>query len=477
MEGLAVTPEVVRFVLVHAFLDGEVQRFCIRNLKPEFLMTAEEQPYRILWNCVSEYYSQHNRMPNTAEIGVLVNSRLAQAHFPVEFVLREIDPILELVEENPREELNQQTAIQLAKLIISRYYKEDFKEKLVRSNGDDAAFGKLFEEQYRQFKESTSYSTFRVEPYVPATLGELLDSGTSVPYNLPFVDAVMGGGCRQNEVYCLLGPTGGGKSLLSLQLVTEQSIYFHTGNLSPINVFFTYELSRADTMMRAYAQITEVALERLESIAQGRDQFTQEEAARYDLANHLLLDHFRIVDFSGTDPASSDAGIGTLMDAAEYLRKLQEFTGRPIGSVILDWAGLIVEREAIFKNLDITRTRVSELTSFVQRAKDIIAGPFSCSVWAVHQLAGEVTNKPAHVAMHHSQAQWCKGFANNAVYAMCLGNTDPDYRVMTFNCSKARRSKREPLRLLQISDSLRFVDVTNRYTVDKLYGIQPRDRL
>ncbi len=447
----------------------------MRNLKPEYFIGPGEEAYGILWNCVQEYYSAHNRMPITAELSTIVSSRLHQAHYPVEVIIEQLSPLFDIIEENPTQDLNRSTAVTLAKLIVSRYFKEHLKEQLVRCNGDDAAFEKIFSEQYQQYKASTVFCTQSVEPYVPPSLSSLLDSGVSVPYNLPFIDAVMGGGCRQNEVYCLLGPTGGGKSLLSLQLITEQSLYFHVENLQPINIYVTYELCRSETLLRAYAQITDVAVDRLERVATGEDQFTEEENQRYELANHLLYDHFRVVDFSGRDPESAEAEAGTLNDVSDYIRKVQEHTGRPIGTVIIDWAGLVVEREAAYKNQDITRTRVSELTGFVQRCKDLIAGPFSCSVWAVHQLAGEVTSKPAHVAAHHSQAQWCKSFANNAVYAMCLGTTDPDYRVMTFNCSKSRRSKREPVRLVQISDSLRLVDVTDRYVVDKLYGITPRE--
>lgn len=476
MEGLAVTPDIITYVMIHTFLDPEVQRYCLDKLRPEFFIGPGEQPFQLLWRTVLDYYREYQQFPKTADVQVLITSRLGQAHYYPEGILNPINRILDIVDEENGENLNRAYALDLAKLIVARYFKETLKENLIRSNGDDAAFSRLIEEHYQRFKSHTNYAALDVNPYVPRDLSELLDRGSSVPYNIPFIDAVMGGGCRTGEVYCLLGPTGGGKSLLALQLVTDQSYYFHINNLADINVFFTYELTRSETYIRAYAQLMDVPPQKIEAVAQQKLSFTEEEGRRYDLANHILQDHLWIVDFSMPDPKAGITRAGSLHDVVNYLQTLQERFRRPIRSVVLDWAGIIVEREITLKNQDISRLRSSELTSFVQRVKDMIAGPFSCSVWVVHQLSGDMTNKPPHMPMHHSNAQWCKSFANNATYAMCLGNIDPNHNVMTFNCSKARRSRREPVKLLKITDSLRFVEVTHLYTVDKLFGIQPVSR-
>jgi len=475
MQGLGVDLSVIKYVLIHALADNEVQRFCIRGLKPEHFILPEEKPFAVLWRVFLDYFEEFNRPPDVTTLTVLISSRLQQAHVYPEFVLDQVEDILQIVETVSPTELNRACAIDLAKLIIARYFKDTMSERLTKMNGDDTAFVKFLDDIYAQFKTSTRFSAYPVDPEAPE-LTTLIEEFETTPHRISFIDDLMGGGCRANEVYCLLGPTGGGKSLLSLQLVTEQATYFYTERLNFINVYFTYELSKRDTIIRAYAQTTNLPLQRLEQLARNQDTFTEEEQRRYELARDILRNCYRIVDFSGSDPATVDAtNGGDLHEVVDYLLKLQETTGRKICTVVLDWAGIIVEREAMLHNKDISRVRVSELTSFVQRVKDLIAGPLNCSVWAVHQLAGEVSNKPPHIPTHHSQAQWCRSFANNAVYAFCLGPQDSDTRVMTLNCSKSRRSRRIAPRLIQNNDALRFVDVSDQYVLDKLYGILRRN--
>jgi len=474
MQGLGVNLGVIKYVLIHALVDNEVQRFCVRSLKPEHFILPEEKPYAVLWRVFLDYFEDYGRAPDLTTLNVFLSSRLQQAHVAPEIILDHLEEIFQIAETVTPEELNREAALELAKIIIARYFKDTMHERLNRMNGDDTAFASFLDEIYSQFKTSTRFSSYSVEPDAPE-LTSLVEEFETTPYRINFIDSVMGGGCRENEVYCLLGPTGGGKSLLGLQLVTEQATHFYVENINSINVYFTYELCKRDTLVRAYAQTTSIPLERLEQIARQEDHFTEDERRRYNIAREVLRNCYRIVDFSGSDPSTSDtANGGDLYEVVDYLMKLQDTTGRKLCTVVLDWAGLIVEREAVLANKDITKVRVSELTSFVQRVKELIAGPLQCSVWVVHQLSGEATNKAPHVPAHHSQAHWCRSFANNAVYAMCLGVQDNETRVMTFNCSKSRRSRKIAPKLIQINDALRFIDVSDQYIVDRIYGILRR---
>ncbi len=101
---------------------------------------------------------------------------------------------------------------------------------------------------------------------------------------------------------------------------------------------------------------------------------------------------------------------------------------------------------------------------------DKICREFNCTTWVAHQLAGSAL-KTSRSRPTHSDADWCKSFANYAYYAFVLCNPDKATGVIPFRCTKARRSEQLPDKLLKIRSDMKLIDVSNRYRDDEFQGI------
>jgi hypothetical protein len=70
----------------------------------------------------------------------------------------------------------------------------------------------------------------------------------------------------------------------------------------------------------------------------------------------------------------------------------------------------------------------------------LIAVPFNCSVWIMHQLSGEANKGTWAKRQTHADAKGTTSFAENLWFCFQLGLPHPKLKAMEFRCGVARRT-------------------------------------
>lgn len=492
--GLTINPTSIQFVISNAIQDDRVGRICCKKLKPEYLYGPGEEGLRIIWSSVIDFYNEYGYIPGYNALATTVVSRLESGELDDTPLAEETLDRLEYIFDN--EETDPAYAEKLCQLIISRYFKYKTEYTIGNMNGDAESFNNFLSEVYNEYSSAANFCSHPVNNLIPTDITELGRHKRSHPIGLSFFDRITEGGGQLGEVYVLLGPTGGGKSILSLQICTTGASLAANNPGDPVydgwNVYFSYEMPEKDIMQRAVAQAARIPFIRIKDISQGLANFAgpedspsyeQElfgdnifvpcERERYIQAIDTLNNNFRIVDFSGNSQHGGVTyGYGGIEEIVDYLKELEDSTGRPIRTIVIDWVGAMIQKQAIANNADISKIYTPELNSFVNRVQSKISIPFNCMVWSVHQLSPSVAKTKPGKSLHHSDAAYCKSFAEYAWFAFTLGTQDRETGALVLSCTKARRASPKSTRpvVLKIDDTVSFVDASDEFYFDSILG-------
>jgi len=256
--------------------------------------------------------------------------------------------------------------------------------------------------------------------------------------------------------------------------------------------YFTYELTRKQLQSRVYqygAKIHADTLQRNEPYSSSvrnpgglkayeRDPYVNsdpdqmlgesERVAAFTKRMSGVKNRLHLVDYSG---ACEGHGNGYIPEIAMYLKR-QQSMGRKVTGFVIDYAGLVVERWISSQRKLKPDDAFPLLSSFIDNVRNTIALPLGCTGWILHQLKGAVTKKSAGTKMHHSEAQGCASFANNADFALQWGMYNRVNGLLTATCTKHRRAPGvEDGIIVQFRGEFgAFVSPDKEYAIDPMTG-------
>jgi hypothetical protein len=276
-----------------------------------------------------------------------------------------------------------------------------------------------------------------VEPFA-SDEDEFLGTRPRTPMGVGFIDTLLGGGTREEEMYGFIAPSGGGKTSLSHQI----GISCARQNLS-----LPPEEERRHTYIISYEESTNTNEYMIPVMAcatgMPRDMFdkdkdrvladmTEEQREIYRQARKEIGSYLHYVDFSGS---RNNAGRGGAHEIDSYLIE-QANLGRKVHGVIIDWmwpmfqryfADYKVEREKMLQERGLCQQLMDDLKRVCERRK--------CWAWVNHQLAPSAANKKKPADW--TDASELKSFAWLVNVCFTLGMLDEN-NIAHLNCSKNR---------------------------------------
>lgn len=291
-----------------------------------------------------------------------------------------------------------------------------------------------------------------------------------VTTQIGWLDELLGGGHAEAECYTLLAPTGGGKTVLANQIAIEGATYQSAlaAEFGPENAgywyYFTWELSKDQMRERSYAYAARVHHDTFKEdpLTRAHRPFsTAEDPAsinpyeyepyvnspgnpfmgekeRIVALNKRMTgrnSRLKVIDYSGSLPG---VGNGGLQEAITYLNR-ETLRGRRIAGVVIDYAGLAVQRYMASKNMK-PDMEYNLLARFVNEVRSQIAVPMKCPTWVLQQLKGEAMRKAPGAKIHHTEASGCQNFSVNADFAIQLTSYNRTTGLLTAYCTKTRRT-------------------------------------
>jgi hypothetical protein len=193
---------------------------------------------------------------------------------------------------------------------------------------------------------------------------------------------------------------------------------------------------------------------------------------RKQAAERWMNKYMRLLDYSGTRVDGAVHGYGGLGEVRQALEYHQDAAKLPIGCVVLDWAGMAVDRYVRTlnpRNLD--SALFQELKNYVDQAATTIAKHFCCPVWVVHQINAVSLKRGSAAELTHADALGCGSFAMPAMFACILRNQDLTTHTCTMAFTKTRRGEPQPATICKNDgDFGQLIEANKEYVVDRSSG-------
>lgn len=306
-------------------------------------------------------------------------------------------------------------------------------------------------------------------------------------------DRFMTEGDAPGEAYGILGPTGGGKTMSMIDISVSRAMqYLNTAPdpadpRRPVVVIASYEEPKVQMRARILARAAMINKTRLEQIEdysalsrrgqlcdyevelarqEGMDPMNMGgEFERLQEIGPALAGALVVLDMTGDDSAKGDGGIPELRaELMDFERRNPECR---VGTVLIDYAGLMISRQLAALGKDFSEMR-HYLRLIGTECKTKIGQAFNCSVWIAHQFSGEANKRSSTARMHHADAAEGKSFADGLVYCFGLGTPEEDTRLTILHCTKDRRTGNNGKRtIVQLDGAFqRIKDVSAEYCID-----------
>jgi len=518
------TPHEIEFMLASVIRSQAVYLAAKDPLSDLTLFNSDEGRYILLWRAAHTALqnSRCSLPPDPATAKEIVASHVAaevatditkRVYTPsVEAAVLEEGGLLDAVFSLPMDDAVVERGIDLlSQFVVERKVGDPIRRALAglssqETISDPAAIIAVLE------RHSCDISGIKADPGADAFLPtfESLPPGPKVSTTgIRGMDELLNGGHAAQETYVLLGPTSGGKSALATQIAIEgakiQSAL--ASEIGPDRAgywyYFTWELSRDQLRARMYgyeARIhadtfkEDMVTRAMNPLSTSEDLTTLKpyesepfvnspgnpvmgERERLRLVNARMSgpnSRLVIVDYSAH--AGGSAGFGGTDEIARYLHR-QRSRGRKISGIVIDYAGLVVERYCQHQRLRPSDQYIL-LAGFVNEVRSKISIPYDCASWVLHQLHGSTSKlAPGRVA-HHSDARGCQNFADNADFGIQIGNRQMSTGMVQVKATKTRRAPgREDGVLLHFDGRFgRFSDPNQHYVIDPMtHQIVPQD--
>ena len=461
---------VTLYLLLHAIHPNPIQRRLLALLRPEYFQYTDTRAVGVLVRCLLSYYEQLNQVPSKEVLSALVADKLLEEQDD-STRSEALALIQQLYVPPPLEAFDPQVAQALFNHLVSNYYKTYLQTSL--SGFSQVNFDDLIKETYERYRTATSLSTYPPD-LIPEDLSCFFRTKDRVATGIPFLDLYMNGGMEPGEVYTVLGSTGSGKTLLGLQL-TYSTMLAAPAN-DEVALFYSYELPRDVLIARVVSMVSTIPISRLQAIYDDPTLAGEigqpDEFDKIHRAVAFLNKYCYFRDFSGEQVDGKVYGGGGIPEiTADIESILQE--GRRVRSIVIDWSLAMIRREISAGRKSHDRI-VHYLASFVQDFAIQVARKYNCAVWIFHQLSAEASKRSLHHVPDHTDAEWCKSFANYAWYSFSLSREDVETHLQYIACTKARRSMLRPPTVIRKTDYLAFAEVGGDYKFIPGVGIRGR---
>ncbi len=248
--------------------------------------------------------------------------------------------------------------------------------------------------------------------------------GIYIPTDCAFIDRLLheGRGPMAPGVVGVLGPQGGGKTTLGIQLVVQQALQGNTAVLVLGETPYAEPSIKRSILSCATGISTEV-LETVNDDLKAAAKLAREAYARVQERAHALVEHLKCIDLAGTN---------TGMDAVGKALSERHSVGTRPTLVYIDGAGAIAERMLSTRSRGGPMSTKQALQALAQKASEL-AIQYSTLIFISHQMAADAVERGPFHDNNARCAADCPTFTGACKYVMVLNPPDVATGVQRFS--------------------------------------------
>lgn len=436
-------------MVTYAVRCPEVARIAVDRLSPLDFDESTQLDFMVVWHVAQMYWNEYSRVPphhylRDMSVAVLVQRGYQEPVYH-EGVRRVVDAIYAL-QETPWN-------VDYGRALLNAFFNDVFLRELNQLAEQPSDRTDLVEEISHRHRRLTVGDIEIVDPF------DIQTEKPSFPKRratgVTFVDQLLGGGLLPAEAIGVLGPSGGGKTLLALQLscsLAERHQYVE---------YFTYEQPAKDLQVRVLSCAGKVKSGDL----QGKEwsEIGSPARGRVENAAAISRDYLHLLDRSSEGHS--------ITEIASHINRC-EVAGKKPTLVVIDWIWpLIVRMTSRSERRNVEERKL--LMNAMEQIKSLAASTGVCFL-IVHQLSTEVVKKsPGRKPQWFNSAE-AGAFAWFLPYCFAIGTADPNGYCWLVGSKVRHAGKKEILVQLdgeynrfKATDKAMHFDVAKREFIDE----------
>lgn len=446
-------PTFAILAIAHLMRCESVLSRAATTLEPEDFDSASEQSYQLLWAIAKDWYTQYKTPIEQEYAEIEVRKRLSEdlSDLLSEALLQETMTNIRVVYSIPVELFKPGYILDWLQLFLNE-------RRVVPTLRDVQEADRLDEHMASVQQVYTSTRLARgdtIELFVSGQEQMMAGDKYRIAF-APFNELIGGGFSTGGDLIGLLGPSGGGKTTLALQVACEHAA------LRKHTAVFTYEMSLRPalsrrlygflggiprTVLQSAKDITKLDPRYLEPLRRVQDSYAKEFLHTVDMKS---------------DPAAGAAGVESIRSVLqEYDRR-----GQHIELVVLDQFIPLINRYLSGLRLKVDSSTRRMYMQVVVDQLNILAEQLACNILLVHQSSSDVKKRPAHQKPRQGESLEDRSFDNWMPYCIVVGTHDREYRCWLTN-TKAREATEIDYIVRLDGEFYRFVYEADRYRVTR----------
>ncbi len=367
------TPDNVLLLLVYLTRNDKVRKSALLSLEPEDFNGADELHHRNIWKVVKSLAEKHRDAINIAHIQAGLSD---PEMFPEYQEPASKGSVYRLVEYIFKYNISS-LSVSYGQELLQQFF-DDRKviASIHRGLGISASASELLNACAKTYRSTRVRRTDAVNIMSPDLEDE--EDTLVVPTGVDYLDLMLDGGFKQGATYGLLGPTGGGKTIVAVQLAVAYAL-----NGRKV-LFLTYESpAMGDIRYRMYACATDIHINEFRV-----RPYKPDVLEKLRLAQKIMSPYLFTLDMSGLGSSDSSLGHGGAQEVATYAEDIMPEL------VIVDWFWPMIVNYGSIRNIPKDKLRLEAMSMIGDF--NSLSTSLGINTWVNHQLTTESGKKGAN---------------------------------------------------------------------------------
>jgi len=429
-------------MLTYAIRCPKVARSAMLQLKATHFDESTQLDFFMVWFVAQQLWSKTGAVPHPQHIQDLtINLMIGEGytdiglHHAAAALITEIYAFVE-------DPWNETYGTELLSAFFNDVYKRDMLRLVGQAESRDDALQTAMQAHQNLAVDENP-------PTDPFDMGDKPTLSVRNPTGSPYFDLILGGGTIPSECYGILGPSGGGKTLMALDVGCSMA------ELGQRVEYFTYEQPPKEVRPRLFSRGASLSINDLKN--REWDELPEGTREKIESSSARLKGNFIMHDRS----SSGDSVIDVVNVVRESISE-----GRKPDLVVIDWLWPLVLRIAARQAAE-GRRNVNERTVLQKTADDLkgIAAKYDICILILHQLSTEMAKRRASKKPQWFNSAEAGSFAWLMHYCIAIGTQDEQGFCWLVG-SKARSNAKTSFVVQCLGEYNRFKMPTNSMVFD-----------
>lgn len=297
-------------------------------------------------------------------------------------------------------------------------------------------------------KDKVVYSPFR-------EIEQLAIHSSRVPTGINWMDEITSGGGREGEMWLILGGSGQGKSMLTIQYACAQALMGYD------TLWCSYEQSiEGDLAERIIANVTDESLDKIRDV--GFTNLPEEIQRKFWASVAGADDRLTVMDMTKMtySPDMDIRDNGGMYSIWQQYKKMKA-EGKHVKTIIVDWIGAMMSVIATVTGRDLTNSFRFMAQSEIDIARKMVKEEDIMIIFFHQTDTKSQSARPVYIP-DKTCSKDMRDLSHYMDMVITIGNRDP-HNVLWMSAVKSRKGNTISRTVKLIGDKCRFVNAPGWY--------------